>query len=145
MNTEISAGGIIVTPSGSGWKVLLMKDMKGNWTFPKGKVEKGETLVQTALREIQEEVGIAGLSLIGELTPTMYWYFREKSIKKTVHYFLFQIASAKKLVVQTEEGISDAKWMTWEQAVLRLGYPKTNLPLISQAEKLLEALPARKK
>ena len=103
MNREVSAGGIIVTKSNGRWFVLVMKDMNNNWTFPKGKTEKGESLEETALREIQEEVGVTSLSKIADLTPSHYWYFRNGSIKKTVHYFLFQSAKKQKTIVQTED------------------------------------------
>ncbi len=35
MKKEISAGGVIVRKKARGWEVLLIKDMKSNWTFPK--------------------------------------------------------------------------------------------------------------
>jgi len=137
MNSEVSAGGIIVSLSRGGWDVLLMKDMKGNWTFPKGKKETGETLAATARREIEEEVGITNLELMSELKPTMYWYLRGTSIKKTVHYFLFRSSRRPTPKVQTEEGISEAKWFPWATAQTAVGYPKTNAPLLTEAYKKL--------
>ena len=80
---EVSAGGVIVYHGRGGWHVLLMKDMNGNWTFPKGRIEGGEEKRATATREIEEEVGVKELSLLAELTPTTYWYYRGKPIKKT--------------------------------------------------------------
>lgn len=134
MNREVSAGGIIVTKSGRSWFVLLMKDMKGNWTFPKGKIEKGEAFEETAVREIEEEVGVRDLTKITELTPSEYWYFRKGSIKKTVHYFLFQSETKQDTTVQEEEGISEAKWVTFAQAEKLLGYPDTNDALLREAK-----------
>ena len=61
MNTEVSSGGIVVYKAHDGWYVLLMKDMKHNWTFPKGKIEHGENLQELlAVRNhmrLKEEVG----------------------------------------------------------------------------------------
>lgn len=138
MNKEISAGGIIVCLWHGELYVLLMKDMKGNWTFPKGKIEEGEDLQQTAIREIEEEVGVKNLTLVSELTPAMYWYFRECAIRKTVHYFLFRSKSLQKVRVQSEEGISEAKWTPWETASAIIGYPKTNLHLLREAAEKLK-------
>jgi 8-oxo-dGTP pyrophosphatase MutT (NUDIX family) len=139
MNREISAGGIIVCYKQGAIYVLLMKDMKGHWTFPKGKIEEGEDLRQTALREIEEEVGVKRLTFIAELTPVMYWYFRVLAIRKTVHYFLFRSDRLQNVTVQTEEGISEAKWTRWEEASAIIGYPKTNRPLLREAEEKLKA------
>ena len=138
MNTEVSSGGIVVYKAHDGWYVLLMKDMKHNWTFPKGKIEHGENLQDTATREIEEEVGVRRLAFIAELTPTTYWYTRGKSIKKTVHYFLFRSKVLQKPRVQTEEGISEAKWVSRKEATAMIGYPKTNIPLLNEAYKKLK-------
>ena len=57
MNKEFSAGGLVRR----GGKVLMVKvcNLKGEevWTFPKGHVEKGETPMEAALREVEEETG----------------------------------------------------------------------------------------
>lgn len=133
MNKEVSAGGVIVHRTRNGLVVLIMKDLKGMWTFPKGKIEDGENLEKTATREIAEEVGLKRLKLIAPLKPTSYWYFRGSPIRKTVHYFLFVSASLQKPVVQTEEGITEARWVPFEDAAALVGYPKTNKPLLTEA------------
>ncbi len=138
MNRETSAGGIIVSFRKGQAYVLLMKDMKGLWTFPKGKIEEGEDLQQTALREIEEEVGVKRLTFISELTPVMYWYFRKGAIRKTVHYFLFRSTTLQKVQPQTEEGITEAKWVPWGEASGIIGYPKTNRPLLREAAEKLK-------
>lgn len=133
MNTETSAGGLIVCKDGNTWKILLMKDRKNAWTFPKGRGEGVEDAQTTALREIEEEVGITGLVVCAELRPVTYWYFREVSVKKTVQYFLCVAKTAQAPIVQTEEGISEAKWVSLEEALSIIGYPETNLPLLKEA------------
>lgn len=128
----------------NGWRVLLMKDRKGFWTFPKGKIEDGESLEQTASREITEEVGISKLSVLTELTPSTYWYHRgEDSIKKTVHYFLFRSKTLQDTVVQTDEGIMEARWVSWDEAKTMIGYPETNMPLLLEAQQRLREHPSR--
>ncbi len=138
--TETSAGGIIVSKVGAGWWVLLMKDRGGNWTFPKGKIEKGETHRAAAVREIQEEVHIDGLSYVATLTPNKYYYFRDGSIKKTVHFFLYMSPTRAVPVVQTEEGITEACWVPFAQAMTLIGYPTSNRPLLSEVDKILRTL-----
>jgi len=138
--TEVSAGGLIVCKTKGLWWLLVMKDRGGNWTFPKGKIEEGEKHLATALREIEEEVGIRNLSYRATLAPSLYWYFRDGSIKKTVQYFLFEAAKKENAIVQTEEGITEAKWVVFTQAEALVGYPKTNLPLLKEVAGILKTL-----
>ena len=56
--SEISAGAIIYTLIDGERKYLVSKDFHGNYGFPKGHIEEGETEVEAAKREIREEVGI---------------------------------------------------------------------------------------
>ena len=49
-----AAGGIVTAPDGT----MLLIQRNGRWDLPKGKVEAGETLLQAALREVEEETGI---------------------------------------------------------------------------------------
>jgi len=137
MNKEVSSGGVIVSHYRGVWFVLLMKDMKGHWTFPKGKIEEGEKEVDAALREIAEEVGITGLTYVSELTPVAYWYFRKIPIRKTVRYYVFRSAKRVKPTVQKEEGITEARWVPWEEAEKIIGYPKSNSPLLREVSKIL--------
>ena len=60
---EKSCGCIIINKN----KVLLIKQTKGHWGFPKGHVEKDETEIETAIREVKEETGldIKDLKLVG--------------------------------------------------------------------------------
>lgn len=137
MNTKISAGGVVVGKTGRSWTVLLLKDMNGNWTFPKGLIEKGEEPVAAAQREVEEEVGIKNLRLLREFPPIQYMYYREGLIKKTVHYFLFESTGKSVLKPQKEEGIRGAKWFRFPEALKVVGYAKTNRPLLEAAQKFL--------
>ena len=55
---ETSAGAIIYTLIDNQIRYLLIRDFNGNYGFPKGHLEQGETLEQAAIREIKEETGI---------------------------------------------------------------------------------------
>ena len=139
MKNEISAGGRVVKKKSHPWQLLLIKDMNGNWTFPKGLIEKGESPVAAAKREIQEETGLTDLSLVNPLKPISYFYQKDGLIHKTVHYFLFETKEKDKLLSQKEEGISEAKWCSFDQAEKIIGYSKTNKPLLEEARNYLMA------
>ena len=57
---EISAGGVVFRKVDGELQIQLIQDRYGKISLPKGKMEPGETIEQTALREIVEETGIEG-------------------------------------------------------------------------------------
>src|SRR6185369_9397980 len=58
---EISAGGVIYRRTQTGIEVCLIATKGGTrWQLPKGKRENGETLEETAAREVLEETGLSG-------------------------------------------------------------------------------------
>lgn len=143
MKIKTSAGGVIVSLVKRQWHVLILRDMNGMWTFPKGLIEKGENPKSAAMREITEEVGIDRLTLYSPLTPIQYFYKRNGTIEKTVHYFLFTARTRIRPKPQKEEGISDAKWVPIKRAREIIGYRKTNVVLLEEAWKLLKPLTSR--
>jgi 8-oxo-dGTP pyrophosphatase MutT (NUDIX family) len=138
MKTEISSGGIVVRKIRNAWHVLILRDMSNNWTFPKGMIEEGESKKDAAVREIGEEVGLTKLKYINALSSIEYVYKRGSLIHKTVHYFLLRAVGTEKIVCQTTEGIKEAKWVPFDQAIACIGYEKTNIPLLKKAQKLLQ-------
>lgn len=60
------------------------------WSLPKGTPDAGETLEQTALREVTEETGLA-VRIVAPVGPIEYTFVqRGVRIQKTVHYFLME-------------------------------------------------------
>ena len=139
MKTEVSAGGVIVRKRGDSWEVLLICDPKGKWTFPKGHLEGDESHLDTAIREIGEEVGVHDLTYLADLTPVEYLFTRDGLVKKTVHFFLFETNGEAPLVPQLDEGITDAVWVALDEAANQIGYPKTNKPIIKEAQLYLSS------
>lgn len=138
MKTEVSSGGVIIKSNAHRPQVLLLKDTKGEWTFPKGLIDKGEDPLTTAKRECKEEVGITDLSLVSELTTISFWYTRNgEKIHKTVHYFLFRTNGEEVLIPQKEEGITEVKYVPFDQALEIIGYRDTNVGVLEKAKDLL--------
>lgn len=135
MKYETSAGGVIVASKNHRWQILLIKDKSGQWTFPKGLVEKNELKETAARREIGEEAGIRKLKLVSAFAPIEYFYRWEgKLIKKNVFYFLFKNGGEEKLSPQREEGILEVHWFSLEDAKKIIGYPKTNTGILKEVE-----------
>jgi len=89
---ETSAGGLVLDrlgPAASG-ALIGRLDRRGRllWSLPKGHVEAGETVEQTAEREVAEETGITG-AVVGKLGVIDFWFVAEgRRVHKTVHHFL---------------------------------------------------------
>ncbi len=134
MNNEYSAGGIVFKQIGNVWHVLLIQDKQGQWTFPKGLIDKGEGKEEAARREIREETGISSLSRGIPLQDITYWYIRHgQKIHKTVSYFLFIATGNEQVTPQEEEGISQVEWIPISEALIMLGYKETNEQVFKEA------------
>lgn len=108
-----AAGGKVVNTN----KEVLFIYRLGKWDLPKGKLEVNETLENCAIREVEEECGVNGLTIKKQL-PTTYHIFKykKKLIFKITYWFLMTTAYSGKLVPQLEEGITDVKFLnTLEQ------------------------------
>lgn len=112
---EISAGGVVYRTLDGETEVQLIQDRYGKVTLPKGKMEPGETIEQTALREIEEETGIVG-KIIEPLDKIEYHFnLPDKGyIDKEVFYYLVE-ASGGTLHAQLEE-IRGVEWFTLHDA-----------------------------
>ena len=123
----IAAGGIIITWSGGAEeagdpKVMLVHRPKyDDWSFPKGKLDPGETVEAAALREVEEETGLR-CRILREL-PTIRYQYRDRTGKprpKVVHYFLMEVAGGQVAVNIYE--IDEARWYDVGEAIDRLRY-----------------------
>lgn len=106
-----AAGGLIRNE----FNEFLFIYRRGFWDLPKGKLEAGETKKETALREVNEEVGIKKPNIIRKLTITNH-VFRNKSgqrILKKSHWYLMD-SPKQKLKPQTTEDIDQAVWLKEE-------------------------------
>jgi 8-oxo-dGTP pyrophosphatase MutT (NUDIX family) len=115
MKTEISAGGVVYRWRDGQLEIQLIEDRFGRITLAKGKMEQGETVEQTALREIEEETGIKG-QLAAPLNVMSYLYEHAQlgTVQKEVHYYLVEALEGH-LQAQVEE-ITGVAWYKPEAA-----------------------------
>ena len=102
-----AAGGAVRNAEGK----LLMIYRHNKWDLPKGKIDKGETPENAAVREVEEECGVSGLKIVRTLSPTYHTYKDgEQLILKKTYWYEMSCSDTKPLVPQTEEGISKCEW-----------------------------------
>lgn len=101
---------------------LLIRDSYRNWGFPKGHLEAGEMPADAAVREVQEETGLAELTLAGEI-ETIDWFFRfrGKLVHKVCHFYLMRTEHAR-TIPQREEGITACRWAPFDEATRLVSY-----------------------
>ena len=123
-----AGGGLVINPFG---KVLLIF-RRGAWDLPKGKQDPGETLAQTAVREVCEETGLVDLELIEKLGNGYHCYLmsKQKTLKRT-RWYLMTTKSPDQLVLQKEEGIQDAAWFDPREI------PTLNMPMFNNIRDVL--------
>ncbi len=103
-----AAGGIVQNDK----KELLFIFRLGKWDLPKGKVEKGEDIATTAVREVEEETGVTNLTLKKKVGETYHTYNAfGKHFIKTTHWFHLTCPSKQEVKPQTEEDITEIKWV----------------------------------
>lgn len=134
---EIEAsGGIVYNPKNE----ILFIHRLGRWDLPKGKLEKGESIAENAIREVEEETGLTGLILDQFINQTYHVYTErngEKILKKTNWFKMFYNGNETPMP-QIEEGINEVSWKNTAQ-ISQDVLPKTfqNIKLILQeVEKL---------
>ena len=103
-----AAGGIVMNENN---ELLIIKRF-GLWDLPKGKIEKGEEKKIAAMREVEEECGISDLTIVSKTSKTYHTYqSRGKDVLKTTHWYIMKCSGNEMPVPQTEEGITDVKWI----------------------------------
>jgi 8-oxo-dGTP pyrophosphatase MutT (NUDIX family) len=103
-----AAGGLVQNDQGK----LLFMLRRGKWDLPKGKLDKGETLEQCAVREVEEETGVKGIKLEAPLLVTYHTYDESgKHFLKETHWYRMTAPGKQSLVPQQEEQITELRWV----------------------------------
>ena len=133
---EISSGAILYYIDNLTITFLLLHYFRGHWDFPKGNNEKGESEIDTALREIREETGITDVTIInGFKKETFYKYKRNnRLILKKVVYFLAK-ANSTDVVLSSEH--LDFVWEQYDDALKRITY-KNSKEILGEGYKFLK-------
>ena len=130
---EFSAGGLVFDDEG---RVLLIRarDLRNQpvWTLPKGALKPGESSIDAALREVQEETGYR-CELVRELMPVTYWFQRDgRRIRKTVRWYLMRPVEK---VGEHDHEVDEVLWTDRREAQSRLRYDSDRRLLAAAPER----------
>ncbi len=123
----VAGGGKVVNDHGD----ILFIYRNDKWDLPKGKAEGKETIEQTALREVEEETGVTGLTITKPIETTYHIFKRNGKHKIKITYW-FEMKSSYKgdLSPQENEGITKVAWLNQDQCMKALENSYANIKIL---------------
>jgi 8-oxo-dGTP pyrophosphatase MutT (NUDIX family) len=135
MIEETSAGIVIYRKENSEKLFLLLHYPSGHWDFVKGKMEKGETTQQTAIRETKEETGITDITFVENFEEWIEYNFKYQGelVQKKVVFFL---AETKTKNVKISHEHSGYTWMNYNTSMEKTTFDNAKT-VLTKAQRLL--------
>jgi 8-oxo-dGTP pyrophosphatase MutT (NUDIX family) len=132
---DVSAGGVAFRHGPYGIEVVLVgRHAPERWVLPKGTPNRGESIDQTAVREVAEETGIQ-VRLIRPLHDIQYWFvMRGVRHYKTVHFYLMEAVGGDTSLHDHE--YDEAAWFPIAEAERRLAFANERLVVSKAAAEL---------
>ncbi len=135
LKVVVAGGGLVYNDS----KEILFIHRNGRWDLPKGKIEKEEEIEACAIREVEEETGVTGLSIRKQLQTTYHVFKRNGKFRlKETFWYEMHTSSTGELTPQKEEGIKKAKWLNFDKAQKALDKSYENIKMIFPKEYLVK-------
>ena len=123
----IAGGGKVINDNGE----VLFIYRNDKWDLPKGKAERKETIEETALREVEEETGVSGLSITKPIKTTYHIFKRNGKHKIKITYWFEMKTSYKGLLTpQEKEGITKVAWLNHEERLKALENSYANIKIL---------------
>jgi 8-oxo-dGTP pyrophosphatase MutT (NUDIX family) len=121
VRTATAAGGVVVRGTGDDLEVVIAgRDSDRTWVFPKGTPDAGETIEQTALREVREESGL-DVNIVRPIGVIEYWFaVPGERVHKFVHFFLMRPLGGD--VSRHDHEYDDVRWVPASEARRLLTY-----------------------
>jgi 8-oxo-dGTP diphosphatase len=115
-----AAGGIVLRIGGGGDReiVIVHRPRYDDWALPKGKLDKGETDEQAALREVEEETGLR--ASLGPVAGKIRYRDRHDRPKVVTYFFMTPEGGA----FEPNDEVDELRWTPLDQAVDLLTYDR---------------------
>ncbi len=139
--TEVSAGGIVFRDGPEGVEIVLVRRHAERLVaIPKGKVDPGESLPETAVREVREETGLEA-DVVAELGTVEYWFtdFHGERVEKIVHYYLMVPTGGD--IADHDDEFDEVGWFHIAEAQRVLTH-QNQMPILHRAAELIAKMPA---
>ncbi|MGV8124627.1 MAG: NUDIX domain-containing protein [Candidatus Xenobiia bacterium LiM19] len=136
---QISAGGVVYKKEGGRYKICLVaKKNKRVWALPKGRLNPGENLEETAQREIAEETGLLTEvhEKLDEISYYFYWKDENVFYHKTVYFYMMPVI--KENYCQRDTEVDAVIWLTLGEAYKKLTYLNEK-EVMKKAQKILKS------
>ncbi|WP_412463875.1 NUDIX hydrolase [Flavobacterium mekongense] len=129
-----AGGGLVYNKAGD----VLFIFRNGKWDLPKGGIEKGEEIEDTAIREVEEETGVKNLKITHKLQKTYHVFKRGGKYKlKVTHWYEMRTDFTGTTKPQANEGIEKVAWLSPAEIKEALKNSYENIKLLFQEEELL--------
>lgn len=141
VNFELSSGALVFRRTKQGIVWLILHYVAGHWDFPKGHVEKGESMADAAKREVFEEAGIKNLKFYPDFKQSLQYFFNpvkylqskfnrvnpakytdSQEKKLTFKKVVFHLAETSENQIKTSFEHLEGKWLTTEGALEALTF-----------------------
>ena len=135
MIEETSAGIVLFRKEKSKKLFLLLHYPSGHWDFVKGKMEKGESTHQTAIRETEEETGITDITFLEDFEEWIEYNFQYQGelVNKKVVFFL---AETKTEDVKISHEHQNYAWMDYNTSMEKTTFDNAKT-VLTKAQTLL--------
>lgn len=142
MIKQISAGIVVYYKQGTMVEYLLLHYIPGHWDFAKGKLEAGETNIEAAIRELEEETGLTDISVHQGFEESLTYQFRDRSgssIEKTVHFFVGRVPDRATPIRLSKEH-QGYVWLPYQAALDQLTFNNAK-EVLARADAFIKLLP----
>ncbi len=135
MIEETSAGIVLFRKEDSKILFLLLHYPSGHWDFVKGKMEKGESTHETAIRETKEETGITDITFLENFEEWIKYDFQYQGelVHKKVVFFLAE-TKTKEVMISHEH--LDYTWMDYNTSMEKTTFDNAKT-VLTRAKMLL--------
>jgi 8-oxo-dGTP pyrophosphatase MutT (NUDIX family) len=133
---EVAAGAVLTTRAPPFAILLIHERSEDRWCFPKGHVEPGESALEAARREVEEETGLADFSLEEELAAITYRFYQPRHRRSVVKTSIYYLGRSERTDPHLEPGFDRFVWATPSEARRLVSYEQDRAVVDAAARRL---------